>query len=509
MSRIVRVMTGVRQVGSWRLGVCVFALVWIALLVTGTDPFRRRAPPQRSPGAPPPAASPQRALLNQYCVACHNQRQRAAGATPIALDTLDVTKVGGDAESWEKVVLKLRAGLMPPAGRPRPDKATHDAFAAWLEGELDRAAAATAESRPHRSVPSTESRRVSERHPGSARPRRRRGLPPPGRRCQRGVRQYRQRDDDLADADGPLSRGRAEGRAAGGRHAGAAAERRLLPGHGRSPAGRPPAWHAVRHARRHAHPLYLSEGWRIRHPRQARARLERRDARVRRPAASGSESRWRSGCRCSRCRACSRPLREVSVRRRASSRRPGRRKRSRTLRRRNATPQQPRPPQPQRGAPPPAAGPRVPTAREQRNRADENWDVRVPVQAGQREVTVAFLKKSSAVDETVRLPFLRPYPAGNNVPESRMGAALRSVEISGPLAVGTTGETPSRRRIFVCRPPGAQRVGEPPKPRRRRHRARAHVTVARGRPRAPGRSCRRWRGAPTGGRSPTPISNRC
>ena len=44
--------------------------------------------------------------------------------------------------SWEKVVLKLRAGLMPPAGMPRPDRATHDGFAGWLEGELDRASAA-------------------------------------------------------------------------------------------------------------------------------------------------------------------------------------------------------------------------------------------------------------------------------------------------------------------------------------------------------------------------------
>ena len=71
--------------------------------------------------------------------------------------------------------------------------------------------------------------------------------------------------------------------------------------------------------------------------------------------------------------------------------------------------------------------------REQRNRADQNWDVRVPVKAGAHEIVVAFLKKTAAVDETPRLPFLRPFPAGNNVPETRMGAALRSVEISGPM----------------------------------------------------------------------------
>ena len=74
------------------------------------------------------------------------------------------------------------------------------------------------------------------------------------------------------------------------------------------------------------------------------------------------------------------------------------------------------------------------------------------MKAGEHEIVVAFLKKTAAVDETPRLPFLRPYPAGNNVPETRMGAALRSVEISGPHAATGVGDTPSRRRIFVCRP---------------------------------------------------------
>ena len=117
-----------------------------------------------------------------------------------------------DAESWEKVVLKLRAGLMPPAGRPRPDRAAHDGFAAWLERQLDRAAAANPNPGPHRAVPSSESRRVSERHPRSARPRRGRRLAAAGRRCERRVRQHRQRADDIADVDGSLPGRGAEGR---------------------------------------------------------------------------------------------------------------------------------------------------------------------------------------------------------------------------------------------------------------------------------------------------------
>ena len=60
----------------------------------------------------------------------------------IAFDTMDLTDLAADAAEWERVVRKVRAGVMPPAGRPRPDEATQDAFVAWLEGGLDRVAAA-------------------------------------------------------------------------------------------------------------------------------------------------------------------------------------------------------------------------------------------------------------------------------------------------------------------------------------------------------------------------------
>lgn len=58
------------------------------------------------------------AVLRRYCVGCHNQRTLTAG---LALDTADLANVGAHADLWEGVVRKLRAGLMPPAGRPRPD----------------------------------------------------------------------------------------------------------------------------------------------------------------------------------------------------------------------------------------------------------------------------------------------------------------------------------------------------------------------------------------------------
>ncbi len=93
-------------------------------------------------------------VLDPYCVTCHNERVVAgAGTAPsplvaqlrtvgLALDALDLSEVGTHGDVWESVVRKLRVGAMPPTGRPRPDAATLDAVAEWLEGALDRAAAA-------------------------------------------------------------------------------------------------------------------------------------------------------------------------------------------------------------------------------------------------------------------------------------------------------------------------------------------------------------------------------
>ncbi len=83
------------------------------------------------------AAPPPRAMLDKYCVTCHNQRMKTGG---LALDALDLAQVSDHAGQWEKVVRKLRTGAMPPVGRPRPDKALSESVTSWLEAELDRAA---------------------------------------------------------------------------------------------------------------------------------------------------------------------------------------------------------------------------------------------------------------------------------------------------------------------------------------------------------------------------------
>lgn len=77
-----------------------------------------------------------RATLDGYCVACHNQRLKTAGLT---LDAVDTTSPQTNPEIWEKVAARLRAGSMPPAGRPRPDAATTQSITNWIEADIDRA----------------------------------------------------------------------------------------------------------------------------------------------------------------------------------------------------------------------------------------------------------------------------------------------------------------------------------------------------------------------------------
>jgi hypothetical protein len=85
------------------------------------------------------AALAPRKVIDQYCVTCHNQKSKTAG---LMLDNLDPAQAGGNSDTWEKVVRKLRAGMMPPQGIPRPDPAAYEALTVTLENELDRAAAA-------------------------------------------------------------------------------------------------------------------------------------------------------------------------------------------------------------------------------------------------------------------------------------------------------------------------------------------------------------------------------
>ena len=123
-------------------------LAWVAVLTAASgllplQPARAQqvTPATQADGSRSAAAdSSHRLLLRRYCTSCHNDRLKTAG---LSLDALDVSNVGAAAETWEKVVRKLRGGIMPPVGRPRPDAAGIDSFASYLESELDKAAGAT------------------------------------------------------------------------------------------------------------------------------------------------------------------------------------------------------------------------------------------------------------------------------------------------------------------------------------------------------------------------------
>jgi mono/diheme cytochrome c family protein len=130
-----------------RTGTIVAGLTWLAMVCVEGSQVRLTAPalapavktPHPTTVKPDPTtASPARALVSKYCVTCHNERTKAAN---LLLDKTD-DRVANAAETWERVVVQLRGRSMPPSNMPRPDNATYDAVATWLETELDRAATA-------------------------------------------------------------------------------------------------------------------------------------------------------------------------------------------------------------------------------------------------------------------------------------------------------------------------------------------------------------------------------
>ena len=121
-------------------------VVMLTLALVAQAPSQAQAPatPARSAaiGETAPQATPdaQRAFMNQYCLACHSERAKAAGldsARRMTLDALDPANVDRDREKWELVVRKTRAGQMPPLGMKRPDPALFDGMIASFENALD------------------------------------------------------------------------------------------------------------------------------------------------------------------------------------------------------------------------------------------------------------------------------------------------------------------------------------------------------------------------------------
>jgi len=114
-------------------------VVAVAIALAVFSPGSSNLGAVREPQQAASPASQNKALLDQYCVSCHNQRAKTAG---LMFDTMDLGHLSEDADVWERVVRKLRGGMMPPPGARRPPQAGVDSFVSWMETSLDQAAAA-------------------------------------------------------------------------------------------------------------------------------------------------------------------------------------------------------------------------------------------------------------------------------------------------------------------------------------------------------------------------------
>jgi hypothetical protein len=446
------VIQGKRAIGRTRSAVTICSAVAIALAGAAFE-----SPVDVAPVAVVTAQQQldSRAFLKQYCISCHTQQAKQRGSVPVALDDLDPASVSRDARTWEQVVRKMRAGVMPPSGMPRADKAVHERFLASVESALDSVARTT--PNPGR----TEAFHRLNR-----------------KQYQNAVRDLLNLDVDVTALLPPDDASYGFDNIAGVLKISPTLMERYLTAAqkiSRTAVGLPPSSPNIDYFRvaddraqddRLAGQLFGTRGGAAidyTFPMDAHytIRVElSRDLNEQVPIYVEPQ------------------LLEVSI--------DGERVNVFTLPGVAAPP--PPPPSepvaasdapaddpagqgtepaasgraagaPQRGA---GAGARAGGAgrgnrqgQAQRNRADRDWEIRVPVKAGPHQVQVAFVKQSDAVAETTRLPFLRPYPAGVNIAETRTGAYLRSVEIAGPFDPSGPGNAPSRQRIFQCHPSAA------------------------------------------------------
>jgi hypothetical protein len=367
-------------------------------------------------GAGPAAAADvaaQRALLDRYCVTCHNARAKTGGLT---LEGVDLTRVGENAELWEKVVRKLRAGMMPPPGRPRPDAAGYSSIVAALEQDLDRAAAT--DPNPGRTETFHRLNRVE---------------------YQNAVRDVLGVDVDVTSLLPPDDAGYGFDNMAGVLRLSQALMERYLTASrriARVAIGSPP-------------PNAVADTFPVSTDLPQYERIEglpfgtRGGTRVRYNFSRNGEYTISAQFSCALVSAggCD-PTAGFDDPHQLEVAIDGERVHLFTM--------EPKP----KGAAGGFGKSDVGTTIE-----DLRWQVRVPVRAGLRDVTVAFLKLPSyETTDYPRLRFIKPSYEGNMVPDG-LGIYqphLQSVTIAGPFGpIGGPGDTPSRKRIFSCRPANA------------------------------------------------------
>ncbi len=403
------------------------------------------------------------ATIAGNCLDCHNSVDREAD---LDLESLDFAAIGSQAETWEKVVRKLRAGMMPPAEAPQLDAEDRGDLISWAESELDAAAGESPD--PGRTEPWHRLNRAEYRN---------------AVRDVLGVEidvaELLPSDDSSYGFDNIagvaklsptlleryLAAADVVSRRAVGRASPAAAIDYYRVPDDRSQEQRLPGM-----------PWGTRGGIRIRYTFPVDAEYEisallARDLNEGMPSYTEDQDLEISidGERVAlftlpglppagRGRGQGAPVQVGGngPRGRGAPPEGGAAPSGATPAVRNETPAANAPPT---GNAAPAISqitPRVNASfadRARRNEADRDWRVRVPVEAGIRDVTVTFIARTAALDETPRLPFQRPYPSGVNSPETRTGSYLRSVEIAGPYDVTGGGDTlASRAQLFSCQP---------------------------------------------------------
>jgi hypothetical protein len=375
------------------------------------------------------SAAPSKAFLDTYCITCHNQRLKTGG---LALDAMDLNGVAAHAPEWEKAVVKLRAGLMPPAGMPRPAQPVIDSFTASLEAALDSAAAAN--PNPGRTEPFHRLNRAE---------------------YQNAIRDLLALEIDTTNwlPTDEISYG--FDNIAGvlklsplltERYLNAAQKvARLALG---TPA--PPNGDLYRipdqldqDVRLEGMPVGTRGGTRIDY---VASRDGEFDIKVRIGRGIDSDIPHFIG----------EQQLEISV--------DDERVHVFTL---AATPGEDLNIERQVFKAPGAGGGRVRQVRTDANgdpipdeaalarrTLDDNWVIRVPMKAGEHEVRATFIAKTNAVSEGFRKPFLKPYigRGPTDARETREGASLREIEIMGPINPGGAESSASYKRVFTCRP---------------------------------------------------------
>jgi mono/diheme cytochrome c family protein len=360
----------------------------------------RPAPPgaaastSAQPAVSAPSGTAEQAVLKQYCVTCHNQRLHTAG---LALDTLDPAHVEEHAAVWEKVVNKVRGGVMPPAGRPRPDAATYDRLASFLETRLDRAAAVA---------------------------------PDPGRtealhRLNRA--EYHNAVRDILGLDVDVESLLPSDSSSYG-FDNVAGVQRMSPQLLLAYLG---AAEKISRLALGTAVVPIYETFQIREDAGQDERLEGLPFGTRGGAllhynfpADGDYS-----ISVKLVRELGTTVPEFDQPQTLAVSIDGQRVTEFTM-----AAQQP-------------TGPR-----RDRRTLDADWHVTVPVKAGQRDVAIAFTNRTPALLETFVQPFVRPYGPVGGTYSTQKGAYVRDIEIAGPFNPRGTGNSTSRQRILVCHP---------------------------------------------------------